>query len=467
MTASTGRSTILFTAAVVGSNVCQVLWLAAGARALPGSDFGTVLTAQAMYGLLQMITDNGPSFLGARKAARGSLTAGDRAEIVRARVLLAIVCSTIGVGVAAIGGLDLLRSFGPFALALCLFSLLNVWEPYGRGRLGPFALYLLLRSLLVAVVAGGVAIAGDELPLEAAGACELAAVLVVGVLCSAWSRPGRHLTVRPETWRSVRDIGLPAIITQYNVAIGTVVLGVSGNASAAAVSGVAFRMLTGVQALNGAVAAGLFPRLARSPQAAGSDARAARAAAVGGVMLGAVMLLAVAVAAEPIVRVLLNKGGSLEQAVIILAVGATGVTGLVMHRSFALVARGAESQLRRASLPGALVVTVGSIAAALVGELEAALVVVGGYLLGLSLTSLLITRRTVSRDNAGGTALGACAALFMPAMAVALALGASVWVALAILASAAVSVALTVHLGRRRRDEAVGRATAPRGGSEA
>lgn len=361
-------------------------WLVGGARVLPEGHFGTVLTAQALYGVLQMVSDNGTSLFGARRSARGELEVKDRHELARARLLLAICCAAVGLGVAKIGGADLLLAFAPFAVAMVLFSILNVWERYGLGDVVPFAGYLLLRSLLIGALAGGAAIKGADLPLEAAGVCELAAILVVGFGCSAWTLPRGGFHVRTSTWRSTRDIGLPAVLTQYNVAVGTIVLGVTGQTSAAAISGVAFRLLTGVQGLNGAVAAAVFPRLARVPEPEARDARAGQLAATGGVVLAGAALLVVAVAAGPVVKALLDGQGAVKEAAVVVALGAAGATGLVMHRAFALVAGEQERLLRRATAFGAAVVTTGSIAAVFIDGQQSALVVLAAFTAGQVVT---------------------------------------------------------------------------------
>lgn len=162
------------------------------------------------------------------------------------------------------------------------------------------------------------------------------------------------------------------------------------------------------------------------------------------------MLVAVAVAAEPIARILLNDSGELQQAVIILAVGATGVTGLVMHRSFGLVASGDESQLRRASLPGAAVVTAVCIAAALVGGFDGAFVAVSGYLAGLCVTLVLIERNAPQRRPAD-TVLACCALIALPAIAAVAALEEELRVALAVVVFCGIVAAAAWLLLKRPR----------------
>jgi O-antigen/teichoic acid export membrane protein len=415
---ATGRASAVFTAAVVGGNLAQVAWLIGGARALPGGHFGTVLAAQALYAVLQMIADNGTSFLGARWSARGPLDSSQRLEIVRARFVLAAGCAVAGMIVALAGGMDMLEAFAPFAAALVLFSILNVWERYGAGNLVPFANYLLLRSLLIGALAGAVAITGGHLPLVAAGCCELAAILIVGLVWSAWSLPRGGLRVSATTWRSARDIGLPAVLTQYNLAVGTVALGVAGQTSAAALSGVAFRLLTGLQGLNGAIGSAVFPMLARSPEPGPRQAQASRLAAASGVVVAAIALGVVAVAAGPIVHLLLDGEGAIEESALILAVATAGATGLVMHRSFALVAGQEERLLRSASTFGAIVVSIGTVSALFVSGLSSALVVLAAFSIGQVLTLLIVGSAGTGADRR----LTLAAILFMPAFGIVMAL---------------------------------------------
>lgn len=413
-----GRTSALFTAAVVGGNLAQVAWLIGGARALPGGHFGTVLAAQALYAVLQMIVDNGTSFLGARWSARGSLDSSQRLEIVRARFVLAACCAVAGMVVALAGGIDMLMAFAPFAAALVLFSILNVWERYGAGDLVPFANYLLLRSLLIGALAGAVSISDGHLPLVAAGACELAAILIVGLGWSAWSLPRGGLRVSAEIWRSARDIGLPAVLTQYNLAVGTVALGVAGQTSAAALSGVAFRLLTGLQGLNGAVGSAVFPMLARSTEPGARQAQASRLAAASGLVVAAVALGVVAVVAGPIVHLLLDGEGAIEESTLILAVATAGATGLVMHRSFALVAGQEERLLRSAATFGAIVVSIGTVCALFVSGVSSALVILAAFTIGQVLTLLIIGSAGTGADRR----LTLSAIVLMPAFGIAMAL---------------------------------------------
>jgi len=394
-----GRSSVVFTTAVIGGNLGQLAWLIGGVRALPGGHFGTVLAAQALYMVLQVIADNGTSFLGARRSARGELGDAQRMEIVHARVLLAGACAIAGLLIAMAGGTDLLAAFAPFASALMLFSILNVWERYGRGDVTPYAGYLLLRSVFIGSLAGAVALSGGQLPLMAAGGCELAAILVVGMGCSAWALPRGVPRVALSTWRATRDIGVPAVLTQYNLAIGTVALAIAGHTSAAAICGVAFRLLMGLQGLNGAVGSAVFPLLARTGDRQSPHGRASQLAAAAGLVLTGIALSVVAVAADPLAHVLLDRQGAVEEAALIAGVGAAGATGLFMHRSFALVAGTEERLLRSASAFGALVVTGGVVVALLVGGVSSSLVVLAAFTAGQVVALLIIGTAGAGADR--------------------------------------------------------------------
>lgn len=423
MTAGVRRSSIIFGAAVVGSNLGQLAWLVAGARALPGERFGTVLTAQALYGVLQIILDNGPAFHGARAAAQETLDADSREEVVRARVALSIPCALAGVGISGIGGLELLTGFAPFALALTLFSVLNVWEPYGKGNVLPYATYLLLRSTILGGVIGVFAFLSTSAPAVTAGLCELAAIMVTGVLYTAWSALPRVSIVRRATWRAIYELGFPALITQYNLAIAVILLGVTGRAAAAAACAVTFRLLTGLQGVNGAAAAAVFPGLARNRPLA-SDERASSYAAVGILALSWFAFLGTAIAAPLFVRGLLDSSSGEAQTAMVIGLAGSGAAGLVMHRSFALIARGKEAQLLRAAVIGAAVVTTTALLATLLVDRHRAVAAVAGYVGGQVVTLALITRirDRVSGPRPSELGLYAVAMGVMPLLGVTLAL---------------------------------------------
>ena len=389
---STRKSSAVFGGAIVIGSLGQAAWLVAGARVFDGADFGLALTAQAMYGVLQIVVDNGAGFHGARLAARRDLTIDGRNELAHARVVLALCGALIGLLIASIGGLDLVRAFAPFAVALYLFALLNVWEPYGEGRMLPYAAYLVLRSVLLAAVVGVVAVAGASLPLELVGLCEAGAVLVTGAFFASWALPRGRPRVHRLTWRSIFDIGSQALIVQYNFSVLTIIFGVTGRTTAAAVSGVAFRVLSGLQSVNGIVVTAMFPQLAGGATGEERDARMSRVAAWGIVGVSAVALLCTAMSASLLVRGFLDLASEAAQVTLVVGVGAAAAAGLVMQQGFAFVAGGRERRLLRAVAPGAVVITFSGGAASWLGGESAPIVAVAGFLIGQTLTLTLLMR---------------------------------------------------------------------------
>ena len=117
-------------------------------------------------------------------------------------------------------------------------------------------------------------------------------------------------------------MGLPGLITQYDFAAAAIrVLGIAGRPSAAAVTGVATRLVTGMQGVNGVVVGALFPRLAKRE---GEDERVAgglaAAAAAGIVGLSLVALLVVVALAPFIGRLLLEDDSDTVKLTIVTAV---------------------------------------------------------------------------------------------------------------------------------------------------
>lgn len=420
---STRRSSLVFGGAIVIGNLGQAAWLVAGARVFDAGSFGIALTAQAMYGVLQIVVDNGAGFHGARLAARDDLHGDRRNELAHARLILALGGGLVGLLVAGIGGIELVRAFAPFAGALCLFALLNVWEPYGEGRMLPYATYLVLRSVVLAGVVGAVALAGGSLPLEVIGLCELGAIAASGVALGGWLLPSGRPRVLRRTWRSIFDIGSQALIVQYNFAVLTIILGVTGRTTAAAVTGVAFRVLSGLQSVNGIVVTATFPRLAGAAKSGEAPDRTSRAAAWGIVGASALALLGTAMTASLLVRGFLDSASDPAQVTLVVGVGAAAAAGLVMQQGFAFVAAGLERHLLRAMAPGAALITLAGAVAAWTGGEHSPIVAVAGFSAGQIVTLALLMRaqsggRPLGR---GDRALLAAAGAALPAIAVLLA----------------------------------------------
>src|SRR5690349_14770255 len=69
---STRRLFAVFGTATVLAQAGQFVWLTIGSRAMDRSAFGTVLAAQAIYGVMQFLVDSGPTYHGARLSAANS-----------------------------------------------------------------------------------------------------------------------------------------------------------------------------------------------------------------------------------------------------------------------------------------------------------------------------------------------------------------------------------------------------------
>lgn len=80
---SVRRSAASFGVATVLGHLSQLVWLAAGVRVMSRAEFGTVLAAQTLYGVLQTVIDIGTNGVGARAVARGELDDERRGQIMR------------------------------------------------------------------------------------------------------------------------------------------------------------------------------------------------------------------------------------------------------------------------------------------------------------------------------------------------------------------------------------------------
>lgn len=450
---SARRSSLVFGAAIVVGNLGQAAWLVAGARVFDGGHFGIVLTAGAMYGVLQMVVDNGAGFHGARLAARDDLGVGQRNELAHARLLLALAGAFAGLLLAGVGGVDLLRAFAPYAAALPLFALLNVWEPYGEERMLPLAAYLVLRSVLLAAVVGAAAIAGAAIPLALVGLCEVAAIGLTATVFATWLVPHGRPGVGSSVWRSIFDIGSPALVVQYNFAVATIILGVTGRTVAAAVAGVALRLLNGMQSINGIAVTVTFPRLARNATGEGREARLSRISAWGIVAVSGFALLATAMCAPLLARGFLDSSRDVAQSTIVIAMSAAAATGLVMHQCFALVARGLERELLRAALSGAVVITGAGALAGVSGSEISPAIAVAGFALGQTVTLILLRRAHATGAEPGvrsDRALLPVAGIALPLLGVALALAGEtrLWIAGGLAIIGVIGVAATRPFAR-------------------
>ncbi len=389
-----------FGVAVAVSNIAQFVWIGGGARALGLQAFGTVLACQAMYGVMQVITDNGSGIHGARQAARGELGEQERAELQSSRILLAFGSALVALAIAGAVAPSLVSPLIPFAVALLGFSVLNVWEPYGRGEARPYASYLILRSLLLAILVVACLVSGLEFSLWFAGLCEVAAVAITGFAFRAWSVPRVWKMPGADTWRAIGNIGGPSLMTQVTFATGTVMLGFAGNPAAAAVAGVGTRLLTGLQAVNGVVAAALFPLIASGEaRAAGL---AARVVPIGIVALSLSALAVACVLHTSLLELILDYESGSGSDALTLMIGSAAAAGYVMHLTFAVVARGAERGLLAFGVAG-FTVTAAATVTAVASTLDSgdtALISAIGFLGGQVLVLWLIAGHLARHDLA-------------------------------------------------------------------
>jgi O-antigen/teichoic acid export membrane protein len=403
--------------ATVLGHLAQFAWLGLGSRTMSPSAFGAILAAQALYGFLQIVVDNGPGFYGARLAARGGVDSGTRASLVRLRLQLALGGSALTLAIGAAAGTASLRANAAFAAALILFAALNYWEPYGRGDVRPWSAYVALRSVAPAAAALALLTLGRAFPLELAGVVECA---VVGIVAACFRLSSRRdlvgaLSASPGPWRGVTRIGLPVVVGQLGFAGGTILLNAIGAPTAAAAFAVGLRLVTGLNQLTGTLAAALFPRLAQGPGARDDDGR--------GIVTAVRALLTLTFAAAGVVMlwpslvtsVFLSHAGTSDDAGVICLVAASCATGFIVLFTLVLLARNGERAFlavygtaTAAVVGGGLVVAVASPASPLVGM---ATVFALGQTAGMAVLArftvraLAVRRRTVVSAAAGALLL--------------------------------------------------------------
>jgi len=377
--------------AIVVSHVSQFVWIIVGARVLGIDDLGRVLAAQALYGLLQVLLDTGSLLHGARLAAVNGVTSEIRGEICASRLLIALAGLAVSIPILTTVAAGLVEPFLPYAPALLLFALLNVWEPYGEGQAGAYAFYVALRSAVVAVAVVIVYVIGQSMPPIGVGLCEIVAVLTTGFAFRAWTRPREVRFPARAFWRSIRDVGGPSLMTQATYAAGTLILGAAGNTTAAAVAGVGTRLLTGLQGLSGTITAGLFPSIAGGQS--GAHGRAARLIPVGIVALCLVVLAGACLLNTWLTTLLLGRHTPFAENALLMWLGGAASSGYVMHLTFVLVAQHLEVGLVRIAAAGFGGSVTGAVGAIIVGGPQAAVVAGAGFLLGQVGVLLAVSRR--------------------------------------------------------------------------
>jgi O-antigen/teichoic acid export membrane protein len=393
------RFAALFGGALVVGHIGQLVWLIAGSRTMPRAAFGSVLAAQALYGVLQYVVDNGSGFHGARLAAAGNLDAAARASIVRLRLQLALPAGALALAIGAVGGRGLFEAMLPFALALPLFALLTHWERFGLGHGGPWSAYLILRGAGPAVAAVLFLAADARLPGFVPGLVECAVIAIVALAFRL--RPWRNLlsvrTAAPGPWRSTVEIGLPTMIGQLALAAGTVMLGMFGRASAAAELAVSVRILTGVNQVSGVLATALFPKLARAGAAPEGHTESPRRAValIFQVMVALVALLNAALLFRTslVVGVFLKHPSLDAQRTALMTLGAAGASSYLVLVTLVLIARHGERVFLRIFVLGTAVTLAAAAAVTIADPETPALWMAAGLAAGQLLGTVLFAAR--------------------------------------------------------------------------
>ena len=397
---STRRFATVFGAALVAGQIGQLAWLSIGSRTMSAAAFGTVLAAQALYAVLQLVVEAAATFHGARLAAAETLDERTRADVIGLRLRLALGGVVVMLVVGAAGGVDMCVALAPYAVALALFALFTHWESFGRGSSGPWSTYLVLRGIGLAVVSGCFLATDAVFPLVGAGLLECAAI--VSASAAFGFRPLRDLRAglraRRPPWRSAFAIGLPSVVWQLGLASGTVLLGAAGAPTQAARLGVSVRLLTGVNQLGGVLAAALFPRLAA--------ARTRAVTSIDDVAIGAVVRFACALGlvasalmlmfADAFVELFLDHADQASETTVALVLAAAPATTLLVVLSMILTARRLEAVFFAPFLIGTAAVVAASTAVVVVDPRSPAQWIAGVLAAGQLLTFVLLVPRATA-----------------------------------------------------------------------
>ena len=389
----------LLGSAVVAGQAGQLLWLVAGSRTLPRTQFGAVLAAQALYGVLQYIVDSGPALHGARLSARDRVDDEARGGVVGVRLVLAGAAGAIALAVGAVSGGASLVATVPFAFALLLFAVLNYWEPYGRGDGRAWSLYLVLRSAAPAAAACTALPLDASLPAWAAGVAECVAIVAVMLVfrIRPFASVSQALRARELRWRSVGEVGMPGALWSVAVSVGTVILNASGATGAAAAYAVGMRLVTGLTQFAGIVASSIFPRVAGRAE----TRRLIMVAFVAVLAAGAAGCLLVVAVAPFLERLLLASNGRGAQPTLILIVASSPAVVLCVLLTSLSIARGSERFLIIPYAVGAAIVVLGGLAIGAFGTDSKALWMAGAFLSGQWVCALLILRGATARMDLG------------------------------------------------------------------
>lgn len=262
-------------AAAAFGQAAQLLWLVASSRTMSADAFGTVLGAQALYVSLQIVVDSGAWLYGARAAASGELSDDARARMVWVRLELAVLGVLVFALFAAAAGGAMPQAVLPYALALVLFALMNTWEPFGQGRRAPYMSYLVLRSLMPALVAWVLLAAAPTQPVAIPGLAECATIVTASAVfrLHPLRQLRRALRVHSGPRAAILTVSLPQIAAQLVVSAGTLTLSLVGAAAGAGMVAAGVKLLGGFTTLVGSAALGFFRGLVRLGPAQGGGGR--------------------------------------------------------------------------------------------------------------------------------------------------------------------------------------------------
>lgn len=397
-----------------------MVWLAAGSRAMTADQFGHVLAAQALYGVLQVAVDTGSSYHGARLAASERLDDDERAAITALRLVVAGAASSVLVIVGVLGGSSAFAAMAPFAAATLLFALFSYWEAFGRGDGRALSAYVFLRAAAPATLAVGCAATGARFPLALAGAAECGVIVALALAFRLHPLAAfrRALGARALPWRVVLNVATPFAAGQATLAAGTVLLATTGLPAAAAAFGVATRLLTGVNQIASIVATSLFPWLARAEEPRSRDVvRAVR------LVVGAAAAAASIVFAAPglVVRALLHHGDAHAAATVLIAVSLSAASSYLLLLATLLVARHHEGDVVWVFVAGTALMFAGAVTVVATSPrgpstwmavvLSAALLVTATWLAQRSFALVETARRAIAEGAALAFVLAAAGGL--------------------------------------------------------
>jgi O-antigen/teichoic acid export membrane protein len=265
-------------------------------------------------------------------------------------------------------------------------------------------------------------------------------------------------------WASIWRIGAPAVLTQYNYAIGTVVLGVTGRAATAALAGVSIRLVSGLGGVQGALSTAIFPRLARRRHWQRTDATLAGLGLAVVVLLATVGLAVMVMIAPVISTVFLGRHDAASHAALIVGFAGGAGAGVSVQLAFILIAVGGERSILRASAAGAIVLTAGTAIAVAVPADHPAVVVVAAFTAGQAVTAVMLVRVCARRTASPRWALSLAgvSVVALPAAAVVASAvpGARAEVAVG-LSIVAAGISRRAYVRPRRRGEVVADTASP------